>query len=93
MWGPMSAADIGELCFIDGIMNHKDYIIILQTYLQPRVTKMRTKFRKMIQSIRPTILWACDCYVMSVGNFIHLLNLMILTTWYIYRMFLGENTI
>ena len=40
MFGAMSATSVGELCFMDGIMNHKAYIDILRTYLQPSETKI-----------------------------------------------------
>lgn len=40
VWGCMSAAGVGNLQIIDGIMDHKKYIDILKTHLQPSVQKM-----------------------------------------------------
>lgn len=40
VWGAMSAAGVSNLCFIEGIMDHKMYINILKTNLAPSATKM-----------------------------------------------------
>jgi len=40
VWGCMSASGVGNLHFIDGIMDHKMYIDILKTNLHPSAAKM-----------------------------------------------------
>ena len=40
VWGCMSASGVGNLVFIDGIMDHKVYIKLLQDNLGPSVTKL-----------------------------------------------------
>lgn len=40
VWGCMSAAGVGQLAFIDGIMNKESYVELLRANLPPSVTKL-----------------------------------------------------
>lgn len=43
VWGCMSASGVGQLCIIDGVMDHTKYLSILKQNLVPSVEKLGIK--------------------------------------------------